>query len=239
MIASCVVFALLIIINGVNKQVNAEEAVKYQPHSEITGAVNSFIQDSMGINSDPESLSISVKSLDARLNLSRCEIPLKAFWPPGASRTGHTTVGIRCNDNKPWKLYVSANIKQFKKVWVATTAIARGTVITESHVALDKRNISAIHSEYFDQNSFPVGLEAKRALRAGDVISVLAVEKPIAVKRGERVTVIARMNGLEVRTTAKALNAAAEGDRIKVRNLHSDKELVGILQKNSIVHVKI
>ena len=209
----------------------------YHQHDDISGTVKDFIADAIGTSDD--SVVITTKPLDKRLQLHKCEIPLQAFWPPGANQSGHTSVGIRCNDDKPWKIYISAQIKQYQQVWVAITALSRGTVLDRSHVALERKQISSHQREYFSIDQNPIGLITKRPLRRGDIVQALAVDKPIAVKRGDRVIVIARVNGLEIRTAATALNSAAEGDRIRVQNVSSKKELEGTLHKNSVVHVSI
>ncbi|MDW3094339.1 MAG: flagellar basal body P-ring formation chaperone FlgA [Gammaproteobacteria bacterium] len=230
---------LILICISVNSAFSQElsGSGQYHRHDDITVAVKEFIGDS--INADDESMTITAKSLDKRLKLSKCEIPLQAFWPPGASQAGHTSVGIRCNDSKPWKIYVGAQIKRYQQVWVAMTALSRGTILNRSHVALERKEIRNNSREYFSIEQNPIGLVAKRPMRRGDILQVLALEKPMAVKRGDRVIVIARVNGLEIRTAATALNAAAEGDRIRVQNLSSKKELEGVLHKNSVVHINI
>ena len=230
---------LLLIVMSANT-VMAENILamsQYQQHDEITNAVKIFIGDS--INASDDSVSVSTKPLDKRLQLHRCEIPLQAFWPPGANQSGQTSVGIRCNDGKPWKIYISAQIKQFQQVWITKTSLSRGTILDRSHVALERKEISSNHQEYFSIDQSPIGLITKRPLRRGDIVPTLALERPMSVKRGDRVVVIARINGLEIRTSATALNSAAEGDRIRVKNLSSKKELEGTLQKNSVVHVNI
>lgn len=230
---------LILIYVSVNAAFSQEQSrsSQYHRHDDITVTIKDFIGDSINISDD--SVTITTKPLDKRLKLSQCEIPLQAFWPPGASRAGHTSVGIRCNDSKPWKIYVSAQIKSYQQVWVAMTSLSRGTVLNRSHVALERKEIRSNSREYFSIEQNPIGLVAKRPMRRGDILQVLALEKPLAVKRGDRVIVIARVNGLEIRTAATALNSAAEGDRIRVQNLSSKKELEGVLRENSIVHVNI
>lgn len=206
-------------------------------HSDIVNIAKAFIADE--INQQDDSTHINIKPLDNRLQLHQCTAPLLAFWPPGAKQVGHTTVGIRCNDHKPWKIYLGAQIKRFEKVWVTSTAIARGTLLKDSNIILEKREISSTHNEYFTNQQNPIGLQAKRPIRKGDIIQVRAFEKPLAIKRGDRVIVIARVGGLEIRTVATALSSAAEGDRIKVKNISSNKEFEGVLTENSVVHVNI
>lgn len=211
---------------------------KFQSHEDIIKAASDFVSFSMGDNKD--NIKVSFKSLDRRLQLSKCADPLIAFWPPGAKIAGHTTVGIRCNDNnKPWKIFITASIKQFAEVWVTKASVARGTLISKENSILDWREISHVNTQYYSHEQSPVGLIAKRPLRMGDILNTQALEKPLAVKRGDKVIVIARKNGLEIRATATALSSAAEGDRLKVRNISSDKVMEGTLFENSIVYVNI
>ncbi len=212
-------------------------ASPHHQHSDIIKSVKDFIGESIGGNDD--STVITTKALDKRLRLHKCEIPLQSFWPPGASKSGHTTVGVRCNDDKPWKIFVGAQIKQYQQVWVTVTAISRDTILDRSHVALERKEISAHQHDYFNIDQTPIGLMTKRPLRRGDIVQERALEKPMAVKRGDRVVVIARINGLEIRTAATAMNSAATGDRIRVQNLTSKKELEGTLHENGMVHVNI
>ena len=134
---------------------------------------------------------------------------------------------------------ISATIKQFAEVWVTKASLARGTLINKDNCTLDWREVSRINSQYYSSTQSPIGLIAKRPLRVGDVLSFQALKKPLAIKRGDKVVVIARKNGLEIRATATALNSAAEGDRVKVRNISSDKVMEGTLFENSIVYVNI
>ena len=229
---------LSIYMLGINLYAGANvQAENIQAHSDIISTAKKFITSEISSNHD--STHIEIKSLDSRLKLHKCTSPMVAFWPPGASQIGNTTVGIRCNDHKPWKIYIGAQIKLYEDVWVTNSAIARGSILSNANVTVEKREISFTHSEYFSSQHSPIGLKAKRPLRKGDIIQVLALEKPMAIKRGARVVVIARVNGLEIRTAATALSSAAEGDRIRVRNISSNKELEGILSKNSVVHVNI
>ncbi len=211
---------------------------RYQSHEDIINTASEFV--SYSIDDDNDNVKVQFKSLDRRLQLSRCTEPLHAFWPPGAKAFGHTTVGIRCDDNiKPWKIFITASIKQYAEVWVTKASVARGTIINADNSVLDWREISHINTQYFSNTQSPAGLITKRPLRMGDILSTQALEKPLAIKRGDKVIVIGRKNGLEIRATATALNSAAEGDRVKVRNISSDKVMEGTLFENSIVYVNI
>ena len=208
-----------------------------QDHQQIIDQTVAFIEQELQL--DSADATVSVKSLDQRLRLHQCSQPLQAFWPPGAQKIGHTSIGIRCRDNKPWKIFVGAHIQKFTDVWITTTAIERGTILEDQHVKLERRDISKSIRHYFASEESPIGLITKRPLRAGDTLQMSAVAKQKLVKRGDRVNVVGRKNGLEIRTVATALSDGASGDRIRVRSLTTKKELEGILRQNSTVYVNI
>ena len=229
---------LIYVCCSLNVTAGTANGDRYQNHEDIIKTALEFVNHSIG--EDNDNVKVSFKSLDRRLQLSKCANPLNAFWPPGAKVSGHTSVGIRCDDNiKPWKIFITASIKQFAEVWVTKSSVARGTIINKDNSALDWREISHVNTPYYPDTQSPIGLVTKRPLRMGDILSSHALEKPLAIKRGDKVVVIARKNGLEIRATATALSAAAEGDRIKVRNISSDKVMEGTLFENSIVYVNI
>ena len=151
-----IMLTLLLMYLGTNVALAENELMlnQYHEHDDITATVKSFIGESISTSND--SAAITSKPLDKRLQLHRCEIPLQAFWPPGASQSGHTSVGIRCNDNKPWKIYISAQIKQYQQVWVTKTALSRGTILDRSHVSLERKEISNNNREYFSIDKSPI-----------------------------------------------------------------------------------
>ncbi len=206
-------------------------------HEDIMLQAKSFIEADLDQHSG--SANILVKPLDNRLQLHACTKTLNLFWPPGARKSGHTSIGVRCNDHKPWKIFIGVQIQQIVDVWVTKTAIDRDTVIDSSHVTLMKRDISQTASQYIPSSQSPVGLVAKRPLRAGDVVQLSTLAKQKNIKRGDRVLVIARKNGLEIRTFATALTDGATGERIQVRNISSEKVLEGVLDENRVVNVNI
>ena len=207
----------------------------FHAHDDILSTAEEFIVRSVG---NPDS-AVSVKPLDRRLQLRRCSVALTAHWPPGARPVGHTSLGIRCDDHKPWKIFVGVHIRQYAEVWTVTSAVSRGTILDRSHVRVEKREVGGGHFQYLAPAHNPVGLMTKRPLHGGDILQSQALEKPVAVRRGDHVMVIARKDGLEIRAAAMALDSAAIGERIRVRNLSSKKELEGILRTNSLVMLNV
>ncbi|NNE63328.1 MAG: flagellar basal body P-ring formation protein FlgA, partial [Gammaproteobacteria bacterium] len=65
------------------------------------------------------------------------------------------------------------------------------------------------------------------------------VEKPRIISRGQRVTILARVGGMEVRTSGKALAHGAAGERIAVQNIKSRQKLEGTVLASGEVKIDL
>ena len=63
------------------------------------------------------------------------------------------------------------------------------------------------------------------------------MKEPLAVKRGQRVDLVALAGGLEVRMTGEAMSDGTPGQRIKVRNLRSKRVVDGIVKSSTTIQV--
>ena len=66
----------------------------------------------------------------------------------------------------------------------------------------------------------------------GCVAPAVVFKRPIIVRRGDRVTLLAKSNAFEVRMEGEALMDASLGDRIRVKNLRSMRIIEGKLSDN-------
>jgi flagella basal body P-ring formation protein FlgA len=104
------------------------------------------------------------------------------------------------------------------KVIVAARSIARGHIVTPADVRLEEIDpqLASGTSPSLEQI---IGQEAQRAIPAGQWLVAGDVRAPRLVHRGEIVTVFARTRGVQVRTTAKALDEGAQGDLVALESL--------------------
>ncbi len=68
-----------------------------------------------------------------------------------------------------------------------------------------------------------VGLAARKPMRAGRPIALTELRQPILVSKGSLVTVRVSMPGIELSTTAKAIEQGAMGEVVRVMNLTSNR----------------
>ncbi|MCW0181445.1 flagellar basal body P-ring formation chaperone FlgA [Zavarzinia sp.] len=74
-----------------------------------------------------------------------------------------------------------------------------------------------------------VGMAARKPLRAGRPVSLSEVRRPILVNKGSLLTVRVSMPGIELSTTAKAIEQGAMGEVIRVMNLTSNRVVQAVV----------
>ena len=82
-----------------------------------------------------------------------------------------------------------------------------------------------------------VGQATRRALRARTPLFAYDVKKPIAVKKGDLVTVVYALPGIELTAQGQAQSDAAKGDTISILNTHSHRTIEARVTGPGIVSV--
>jgi len=182
---------------------------------------------------------ISIARLDNRLQLTECSKTPSAFLSPGAKLQGKLTVGLRCTGQKPWTVYIPAHIKNFAEIAVAARPLSRGIEISNSDVITIRQDLSLVRAGYFKKTNDIVGKILKRSMPQGLAFSPNFVTPALLVRRGDEVTILASVGGLQVRGKGKALKDAALGESVPVRNKQSKRIVQGIAVKSGIVSVQM
>ncbi len=210
-------------------------ASEIQSHASIIQAARQHILDrSSDYSSPPE---VTAGRLDNRLRLAACKQPLESFTPHGRSRMGKITVGIRCNGPHPWSLFVPVTVKVMTHVVVARSSLPRNSILGESDITLELRDISRLHRGYLEEKKTVLGKKLRQRIRQHQVITPSQLDTPHAIKRNSRVTILANSKSLQIRMAGKALQNGSLGELIRVRNVSSKKELDARVIAPGIVEV--
>lgn len=206
------------------------------PHS-IREAVKSFVNQK--ISKDYPRHEIRVSSLDPRLKLAPCNVPLQEFLPSGRQAIGNTTVGVRCTGNKPWTIYVPAFVKAMRKVVITNHPVLRHATISRADVHLEERDISTGSNAYIFSLENVVGKVAKRAMTNATALSPGMLNEPLLVHRGQKVIILAEGSGIQVRMAGTALMDGTAGQIIHARNTRSKRMVEGQVIKPGIIRVNM
>lgn len=187
----------------------------------------------------PYSPRFKVGELDSRLRLKHCPHRLNIEFTRREKTRGNTALNISCPKSPGWKLLLPVQIDLFEDVLVLTRPVLKGQIIGTNDVKLKKQNISRLNNGYFVSFNNIAGLEARRNLKTGDVLTTDKLVPKLMIKSGQQVTLILEYKGLEIRSSGQALQSARRGEVIKVRNSQSSKIVEGVVSGEAEVKINI
>ncbi len=212
-------------------------AENYQDLEAIRTQVREFILKQAA---RPEgSIEVEVGRIDPRLRLAPCERALDLALPPNSRLTGSALASVRCNGSRPWSFYVTARIRNYEPVLVAARTLPRGTTLAAADVRIEKRDLSTLNDTPLTDLKQVTGKLTLHALAPGDVIGFRGFKAAQLVRRGEKVTILANANGLEVRVSGEALADGIEGQAIRVRNSLTNKVIQAVITAPGMVQVRL
>ncbi|MEJ2687890.1 MAG: flagellar basal body P-ring formation chaperone FlgA [Gammaproteobacteria bacterium] len=209
-----------------------------QSRAAIRSAAQTFLTTQVRAHFSGKSR-IHVGHLDPRLRLDRCSGRLRAFLPPGGHLKGNTTVGVRCEAQVGWTVYLSARIALFGNVLVTTHPMGRGDRVGRSDVKPVERDLSRLPYGYISDLSDARGKLVTRMIAAGAVLTPSMLTAPRLIHRGDRVMLVAQAAGLQVQMAGKAMGDGAAGDKIRVQALSSNRIVQGVVVSASVVKVTL
>jgi flagella basal body P-ring formation protein FlgA len=213
-------------------------AQSIQDLTAVTKAAQDYIA-AAAQQATPGEAEVTVGRLDERLQLPACAATLQLFLPPGARTMGDTTVGVRCDEPKPWTLYVPVRVSVYAQVLVATRPLQRGALLQADDLKLERRELGTLYGGYLSQTEQALGMVIRRSLMPGAVVEPSAVEARTLVQRGQSVVLVSRGAGIEVRAAGEALASGALGAWVQVRNLSSKRIVEGTVIEGGIVEVPL
>jgi flagellar basal body P-ring formation protein FlgA len=185
----------------------------------------------------PGAVTVNVGTLDSRLRLAPCATPLKVSLPAGATFRDRMTVAVSCTASSSWTVYVPIAIETQTPVLVLRRAANRGARLTADDVEIQTRVVQGTGASYLTDAAELGGRTLKRPLGAGAALTADAMMDDLVVKRGQHVTLLAAVGGLEVRAAGVAMNDAAAQGRVKVQNISSNRIVEGVVVSPDVIRI--
>ena len=120
---------------------------------------------------------------------------------------------------------------------VARYPIPRGMMIQTDALEFVLRRYSQLNHGYYGSAKLLANMEAKRNIKAGQVLTPNLVKAQKLVLRGQHITIVAQNGGLNLRVKGKALMDGQQGQTIKVKNLSSKRLIYARVISAGIVKV--
>ena len=170
-----------------------------------------------------EKIHIKVFPLDKRHNLKKCQSKLIGEIV-GNKLKKSTSVKISCPDSESWTIYIRARI-QFLIPSVATNkALSKGQTLNQDNIKLIFADKTLTKNGHFSEVSALWGTRLKRNLSVDKIIKDRDV---CFVCKNDKVNVSAIKSGLVIKTSGIALNDANIGRTVKVKNLRTQRVIIG------------
>jgi len=209
---------------------------EWHAHEDIRSAAEQYVQQQLSGSSNVRARAAGV---DNRLRLRRCDDELEAFLPSGRSLDGsNTTIGIRCPGPVQWRIFVQVQTEILMPVVVTQVALQRGEIIGPEHVSMQTRDTGALRRDYYRSVDEVIGMRLRRQLSPGNVIQPNHLEVRRLVERGQRLQLLSAGQSVQVSMAGEALQHGAKGQRIRVKNLSSGRELEGIVTGSGTVEIR-
>ena len=104
------------------------------------------------------------------------------------------------------------------RVVVPSHDIARGEVLTDSDLVFGTISGAALMSGTITSMDSARGMEARRVLRAGEILSASDMRRPIVVTKGQTITMTFEAPGVDLTAMGRAMSEGGIGDTVTVQN---------------------
>lgn len=226
-------FALILLMSCLSAPLLADTTAE-----QIRQATLEFL-DGFATEQAAEGYTVSFEpgSIDDRLALAECEKPLSVEFSGDPWKSNSPSMQVACEGSRPWRMFVTASVSIHGPALVAARPLTRGERVTEGLLAKQSVEINASRRGVITDAQQAIGMEVRRSVNAGSLITPDMLSAPNAVERGDHVIITAKTGGFSVRSRGKALASAGVGEQVLVENLRSSRKI-----KASVVapgHVEI
>jgi flagellar basal body P-ring formation protein FlgA len=138
----------------------------------------------------------------------------------------------------PTRLRFTGSAIETVEAAVLTRSVERSEVLKSGDVVTERRPKAEVGGDAATRQR-AVGMQMRKAVRAGQALKVADLAKPDLVQRDENVTLIYETAGLYLTVRGKAIEAGTEGDVVNVLNLQSKRTVSGVVIGRAQVAISV
>jgi flagella basal body P-ring formation protein FlgA len=133
-------------------------------------------------------------------------------------------------------LDIQGKIEPLVDAPVLRSTLAKGALIGATDLDTTEIRASQAGNDTVLDKTQLIGMSARRNILPGRLVKMADIESPLAVKRGEKITLVYRTGVLELSAQGRALQDGRAGDQIKVVNVASKTNLQGtVMAENKVI----
>ena len=156
------------------------------------------------------------------------------------ARSGRFDVSFEIGNDSgaPTKLRFTGSAIETVEAAILARDVERNEVLKSSDVVIERRPKLAVGNDAASRDR-AVGMQMRKALRAGAALRTADLAKPDLVQRDQTVTLIFQSGGLYLTIRGKALEGGTEGDVVSVLNLQSKRTVTGTVVGRGQVSISV
>ncbi len=158
---------------------------------------------------------------------------------PDPNGDGLCLVEVDGKQRRAKNVYISFKVLNQRKLFAIKQNAKKGDVIRSGDILVKNTYMTGGGTVYPAKVEDIIGKTLKKEIAAGTVITNQMLEDSFAIQKGETVNIMAENKKLTVQAKGKTLEKGRIGDLIRVKNLTSDKEVVGRVIGSSTVKVDL
>jgi flagellar basal body P-ring formation protein FlgA len=135
------------------------------------------------------------------------------------------------------KVWLNSKAKFFKEVLKTTRLLKNGTIIAPDDIEFFQVDEFREGKRAFIDPDEVIGLKVVRNIEKNKVIKLNMVRKPVLVKQGDHVLIMAKMGVMKITTPGVAKEKGFRGSMIRVLNAKSKKVVYGRVVDSNIIEV--
>jgi flagellar basal body P-ring formation protein FlgA len=209
----------------------------FENHQDLNKKVYAYL--SATLDAQEADYQIEIQNIDSRLKLKKCPSNIEIKSTLAHIKPGKNTLIMQCVGSTPWRVFMTARVKLFSYAVVSKHPLNKGHLIKESDLKLEKIQLTQLRSSHLSDIKQATNQVLKKRINRHEVVSVNNLSKPIIIKKGETITIVAKNNGFQISMKGVALMAGSKGDKIKVKNIKTKKVIQGIVFDAQTVKVKL
>lgn len=146
---------------------------------------------------------------------------------PTDTRPGkkQVTAAILQEGKEQGQVKMSGNLRLFGTTVSTTKRLNRNDIIASDDIVAKRQDISMLDAGLVQDPKQALGQKLKTSLPAGAILYAQAIDAPSLVNRGERVTIVAKSQAIQITAPGEAKNSGALGEMVRVKNLTSRREI--------------
>lgn len=120
---------------------------------------------------------------------------------------------------------------------VLKQSLSRNTLIDKNHITYERKPLNKLSRGFFTSFAQIKGSISVRHLRAGSILRPTQFITQKLIKKGDKVTILAKSKSFRIRMSGHALMDGRLGDTIRVKNGRSKKIIEGTVVESGVISV--